>query len=157
MLHQEDALPNDARDVCRRFNELDLHDSQLIGIQIEQEHGSRSAHVRMRLANVTHIGGVVSEARGATLSFSGCADMSLTVDFFNKSMVGDAIDSANCKFDAARIAQLAQDDPPRARTQGLDNLLFFSLRLTPISGEISLLAKAFDFVFESSPARARVP
>jgi len=157
MLHQDDALPNEVRDVWRRFNELDLHDSQLIGIQIAQEHGSRSAQVRMTLANVAYTSGLVSETRSATLSFSGCADMSLTIDFFNKSMVGDAIDSASCKFDAARIAQLAQDDPPRARTQGLDNLLVFSLLLVPISGEISLLAKAFDFAFESSPTRAGVP
>lgn len=136
--------PGAQLDVLRRFEELNLHDSELMSVSVEQAEAERSARVHMRLLHVTDAADGQYDLRPATLSFIDCTEISMSIDFWNKSMMGHAIDHGSCRVDLERIAHLARDDPPRARSERLNELLVFTIVLSPISGEITMLARDFE-------------
>jgi len=137
-------MPTTSSSVEKRFNEVNFHDAQLLGVAIEQSGNSRSARVNLKLQLVTGARAGAYDRRPATLSFVDCAELSMNIDFWTKSMLGDSIDHASCRFDSERIAELSRSDPPRARSQPLNELLVFTIALCPVSGEMNVLARDFE-------------
>lgn len=142
------AQPQASKDIQKRFEELNLHDSQLLNITIEQKESDRTARVRLQLLLVTAwLQNGKYEQRPVTLTFVDCTELSMNVDFWNKYPMGHAIDHGSCHFDADRaapFAHLESSSTPRCR---MDGLLVFTIVLSPESGEINALARDFDVAF----------
>ena len=142
------AQPQRSKDIQQRFEELNLHDSQLLNITIEQKESDRTAQVRLQLLLVTAwLQNGKYEQRPATLTFVDCAELAMNVDFWNKYPMGHAIDHGSCHFDADRVAPFAQLEPSSNPGHRMDGLLVFTIVLCPESGEISALARDFDLSF----------
>jgi hypothetical protein len=140
--------PRASQDVQKRFAELNLHDSQLLNITIEQKESDRTAQVRLQLLLVTAVlqSGKYDQ-RPATLTFLDCTELSMNVDFWNKYPMGHAIDDGSCHFDADRAAPFAQFESPSDPSYRMDGLLVFTIVLCPESGEINALARDFNVSF----------
>lgn len=136
---------SDVRDVAAavraRFSELNLSDGRLLGIHTEQTVAGDLDNVRLDLELVT--GHSANEWMPATMWFTGCAAISLRMDFWGKRAIRSAILDNEC-FELSDQALAAMEhEPARERQQPFAGLTEFVITLSLELGELRVVAQDF--------------
>jgi len=127
-------------ETMRRFNESDLHDSRMCGVEFRQT--EEGVVVSLLLDRIQHGGTGYSEA---TLVFVACRFVGLELDCLGMRFTGGDIAASYCRDRSALLDSLAQ---PGAAFRGMpidpgemDGLLHFRVELIAPGGAIDIVAR----------------
>ena len=135
-----------SQDVCTRFNQMQWHDSKLVGFQLAPKSDERyDVHVDLQLLTNAQPGQYTW--KDARLEFHDCRIMELSVDTLGIRFTGGDISSAICEGGTAlkeklesRFFDLPQGDDP------YEGILHFRILLIPPGGEIDVFARDFAVI-----------
>jgi len=144
-----------SEDICRKFNSIDLHDSELISFALlERESGDigKAGDLSFRLKLLTDP--KKHHFKRAELILRDCRITKINIDLVEKGYCSGAILANSCSADSelkrqihrayvSREVMLAryEDDP-------LVEYVHFNITLVPGGGEIDILAKDFKLEVE---------
>lgn len=128
-------------EVQARFKQLDLHDSQLLGLQLGRRNGERVDDLHLSLGLLA--GRYPNwEFQGARLTFLDCTYLKVDVDLGFKNVADDAISSAECLDDSSLRAEL-EKGVMENETNPLAAYWEFVVYLCPPGGRLHVFARDF--------------
>jgi hypothetical protein len=144
-----------SQEICRRFNDLPWHDSELRGVRVNYS-GSANGHENRYevILNVNLRSSSIADAEErftpVEIKFSQTRIFQADLDLLGVAYCGGDISGAKCeeksdfmrRTDETRIANfdLPQDSEPLA------DLKHFRISLCPPSGQIDIIAKDFETI-----------
>ena len=142
-------------EICRRFNDLPWHDSELRGVRVNYSVNANGHENRYEvILNVdlrsTEIAPAQERFMPVEIKFSQARIFHADLDLLGVAYCGGDISGAKCEeksdfmrqTDETRISNfdLPQDERPLA------NLKHFRISLCPPSGQINIIAKDFEMI-----------
>ena len=130
-----------ATDVRARFEQIDLHDSELRGFYIERRRDARidDAHFDLRLVTGRYPAHGLADAR---LTLLDCTYARFDVDLTFKSVLGDQIMASECLGDSPLRTELEQG-VLRSEVDPLGEYWEFVIHLCPPAGRCNVFARDF--------------
>ena len=137
--------------VRARFDELDLHDSRLVGLRLDRRAGDSGDSVDDVHLSLALLTGRYPDwsFRDARLTFLDCTYVRGDVDLGFKNVAGDAISSAECVGASALRAELERG-VMAYEPDALRDYWEFVVYLCPPAGRLHVFAR--DFRLEERPA-----
>ena len=134
-------------DVCKRFKEIELHDSRLIGLTIERRGREPISDVHLTLSLQ---GGVYPDYHwtDAQLVFIDCTYLKIEIDQTMLHAAADAINGTECLNDSTLRREL-EAGVMKYENAPLSEYLEFMIGLCPPAGELHFFAR--DFRLETPP------
>lgn len=132
-------------DVCTRFNNLNWHDSKLLGIELLRRQGTDYLRCRLKLLWDSRPGQY--RWKDATLTFQDCTILKLDLDLAGKRVCADDIAGARCTWQSALKDQLEREQLQHEKAP-LAQFLHFTISLIPPGGSIDVFAKEFELLIE---------
>ncbi|HSA92231.1 MAG TPA: hypothetical protein VLE48_04415 [Terriglobales bacterium] len=141
-------MPKHCENVSSRFNDLDLHDSKLLGVHLVRDASERVDDVVLDIRLRPQQG--ESAWRDVQLRFRDCTILKMNLDLDGKRVCADDIATNLCSSDSPLREELERGQL-KYEKEPLADYLLFQIQLIHPGGEIDLFARDFELQQTANP------